>query len=109
MRTLAMKSRAAIAGAICACAVTVRLAVPQTPVPSTKPELPFTISNETTAITSPLKANGTPDYVAALNAKYSHGVTPENNGYALFLQKITGTRKEDGVIAEGAREKLLEM
>ena len=39
----------------------------------------ITISPETTRITSPLKADGLPDYVAARNADRSQGVTGENN------------------------------
>jgi len=38
-----------------------------------------TISHETTRITSPLNKDGYPDYIAALDAKYSQGVTPQNN------------------------------
>jgi hypothetical protein len=49
-----------------------------------------TISPETTRITSPLKADGQPDYVAARNAECSNGVTPENNA-APALLKIVGT------------------
>jgi hypothetical protein len=39
----------------------------------------ITISPETTRITSPLKPDGLPDYVAARNAECSQGVTVENN------------------------------
>jgi hypothetical protein len=38
-----------------------------------------TISYETTRITSPLGADGLPDYAAARNAQFSQGVTAENN------------------------------
>jgi hypothetical protein len=48
------------------------------------------ISPETTRITSPLNARGTPDYLAALNAMASEGVTAENNA-APELLKIFGT------------------
>jgi hypothetical protein len=37
------------------------------------------ISPETTVISSPLRADGTPDYAAYLNDEWSAGVTPENN------------------------------
>ena len=37
------------------------------------------ISPETTYLTEPVRADGTIDYAAALNAKYGAGVTPENN------------------------------
>ncbi len=68
----------------------------------------FTLSKETTVITSPLNSDGTPDYVGALNAKYSQGVTPENNGFVVWLETV-GTREEDGHIADGAREQVLAM
>ena len=46
------------------------------------PTFPFlSISKETTIITEPLRSDGTPDYVAAINARYSKGVTPENNAF----------------------------
>ncbi len=68
----------------------------------------FTLSKETTAITSPLNADGTPDYVGALNAKYSQGVTPENNGFVVWLEAV-GTRWQDGNIADAARDRVLAM
>jgi hypothetical protein len=42
------------------------------------------ISKETTYITEPLRSDGTPDYLAALNQRLSRGVTPENNAAVLF-------------------------
>ena len=48
------------------------------------PGLLVTISKETTYITEPLRADGYPDYVAALNQRFSQGVTPENNAAVLF-------------------------
>jgi hypothetical protein len=53
-----------------------------------------TISRETTYITEPLRADGYPDYVAALNQRMSTGVTPENNAAALFW-KAMGPAKID--------------
>jgi len=38
-----------------------------------------TISKETTRIVKPLKEDGYPDYIAALNEQLGRGVTPENN------------------------------
>jgi hypothetical protein len=52
--------------------------------------LPFAVSEETTAITGPLRADGTVDYVAALNERLRQGVTPENNGFVKFLE-VMGT------------------
>ncbi|MEX1097538.1 MAG: hypothetical protein WED34_15945 [Planctomycetales bacterium] len=46
----------------------------------------FTISKETTYITEPLRADGLPDYAAALDAMASEGVTPENNAAVLYWQ-----------------------
>ncbi|MCH8829821.1 MAG: hypothetical protein IID45_09615, partial [Planctomycetes bacterium] len=46
----------------------------------------ITISRETTYITEPLDADGFPDYLAAINDRYSKGVTPENNAAVLLLQ-----------------------
>ena len=48
-----------------------------------------TISKETTYITEPLRSDGWPDYVAALNQRASKGVTPENNA-AVLLWQATG-------------------
>jgi hypothetical protein len=53
-----------------------------------KPAVPFTISVATTRITKPLKPDGTVDYAAALNARMSEGVTPENNAGVLLMQAI---------------------
>ncbi len=71
-------------------------------------KLPFRISPETTVITTPLNADGTPDYVAALNEKYGKGVTPENNGFALMLE-VLGTREGDGILGKQAHDKTLAM
>jgi len=49
---------------------------------------PFTLSKETTAIVEPLKADGTVDYVAAINELYGKGVTAENNGYVIWLRAV---------------------
>jgi hypothetical protein len=50
---------------------------------------PFTLSKETTAITEPLKADGTVDYVAAISQLYGGKVTRDDNGYVTWL-KATG-------------------
>ena len=42
------------------------------------------VAKETTAITEPLGADGLPDYVAAINARYGKGVTAENNGFVMW-------------------------
>lgn len=53
-----------------------------------KPRVLVTISKETTYITEPLRADGYPDYVAALNQHCSKGVTPENNAAVLFWKAM---------------------
>jgi hypothetical protein len=49
---------------------------------------PFTVSAETTAITGPLREDGTVDYIAALNQHYGQNVTPDNNGFVEYLRAI---------------------
>ncbi len=49
----------------------------------------FTVSAETTGIVSPLRADGRPDYVAAVNEKYGHGVRPEENAFVGWIE-VTG-------------------
>ncbi len=44
------------------------------------------VSPATTHITGPLRADGSVDYLAALNAHYADGVTPENNAAVVLLQ-----------------------
>jgi hypothetical protein len=53
-----------------------------------KPLPKITISKETTYITEPLRADGYPDYVAAVNQHCSKGVTPENNAAIPFWQAV---------------------
>lgn len=69
-----------------------------------KPRVLVTISKETTYITEPLRADGYPDYVAALNQHCSEGVTPENNSAVLFWRAIGPSE-----IAEQDREKYFQM
>jgi len=47
-----------------------------------------TISKETTYITEPLRKDGYPDYVGALNERLSKGVTPENNFTVAFWKAV---------------------
>jgi hypothetical protein len=47
-----------------------------------------TISKETTFITEPLRPDGYPDYVAALNERSRKGVTPENNAVVAFFRTM---------------------
>jgi hypothetical protein len=58
--------------------------------PPAKAALPkITIDKATTFITKPLRADGYPDYSAALNELMREGVTPENNA-AVLLQQAFG-------------------
>jgi hypothetical protein len=66
-------------------------------------KLPFTLGPATTVITEPLTKDGLPDYAAALNARYGKDVTPDNNGFVLFLKVmgdslIYGTPEERAVV-----------
>jgi hypothetical protein len=47
---------------------------------------PFDIAKETTAVLQPLRADGIPDHVAAINAKYGQGVTRANNDYIAWFE-----------------------
>ncbi|HTV48776.1 MAG TPA: hypothetical protein VMG59_10075 [Phycisphaerae bacterium] len=49
------------------------------------------VSYQTTRILGPLNPDGTVDYLAALNAKYSKGVTPDNNAVVDIWQAV-GTK-----------------
>ena len=53
-----------------------------------KPIVAVTISKETTDITGPLRKDSYVDYVAALNERWSKGVTPENNAAVLFWKAM---------------------
>ena len=48
----------------------------------------FTVGKDTTYILGPLAADGTVDYVAALDKEASEGVTPKNNAYVLILEAL---------------------
>lgn len=70
----------------------------------TKPRVLVTISKETTFITEPLRPDGYPDYLAALNQRCSRGVTPENNAAVLFWKAMG-----PGAIKKEYREKYFQM
>ena len=56
---------------------------------------PVVISRQTTYVTEPLLAeDGLPDYLAAINRRYSQGVTPENNAAVVWWQALG--REPDG-------------
>lgn len=70
-----------------------------------KPRVKVTISKETTYITAPLRPDGYPDYVGAINERLSQGVTPENNGAVLFWRAF-GPAPVDESVRAGLFEKL---
>src|SRR5262245_10829322 len=48
----------------------------------------FTVSPETTYVTSPLDKHGYVDYVTALNERLSKGITPESNANVLIWKAL---------------------
>ena len=56
--------------------------------PAKRPKIPVTISKATTYITEPLRPDGYPDYLAAVDRRASRGVTPENNFVVLFRKAV---------------------
>lgn len=52
------------------------------------PNPPIVVSKATTHLTTPLAADGLPDYAAALLAEMRKGVTPENNAAVPFLEAM---------------------
>src|SRR3989304_2790491 len=72
--------------------------------PAAKPRPLVTISKETTYITGPLREDGYPDYVAALNELCSKGVTPQNNAVVPFCQAMG-----PGEIDQRIRERFFKM
>ncbi len=61
------------------------------------PQRRVSISKETTYITEPLRPDGYPDYLAAINRRLAEGVTPENNAAVLFWQAM-GPKEIDAKI-----------
>lgn len=57
-------------------------------------KLPFTVSKETTRITAPLRKDGYVDYLAAINALSSRGVTAENNAFVPLYQLVYSDVRE---------------
>ena len=60
-----------------------------------KPEV--TVSKETTYFVEPVNADGTVNYVAALNARYGEGVTPANNAAVVLLAAVGPKLLDDRV------------
>ncbi len=63
-----------------------------------------TVSPKTTFITAPLRADGTVDYLAAVNERSSQGVTPQNNAAVLLVEAVGPE-----AIHESARDRFFQM
>jgi len=68
------------------------------------PRVLVTISKETTYITEPLRPDGYPAYLAALNQRLSKGVAPENNAAVPFWKAMG-----PGEIAKDHRKRYFQM
>lgn len=82
-------SPAIAAVALLAVAVLAAAAAQESPATAPTTEvagIPITLSRATTYFTGPLREDGTVDYLAAINAMQSEGVTPENNAAVLLLR-----------------------
>jgi hypothetical protein len=65
-----------------------------------KPPKPrFPLGKDTTYVTKPLDADGYIDYVAAVNERWSRGVTPANNAHVL-LWKALGPHPEGATMPD---------
>ena len=56
--------------------------------PPKKPKGKFTVGKETTYVTGPVGKDGYIDFAAALNERFKHGVTPENNANILIWKTL---------------------
>lgn len=75
---------------------------------TTQPVPKITISKETTYYLGPVNADGTIDYLAAINDRWGKGVTPENNAAVLLLSLISPKEMRDGGMRpDGYYEQLL--
>ena len=66
--------------------------------------VPIRISKETTYITSPLRNDGTVDYIEALSQRQREGVTSENNSVVLFRRALGHRDLPAKTIAEYFRQ-----
>ncbi len=93
MSSRILQWRSAIIAAVAGCLILVVLlgtwAVSYSPaLPDNSPAALVTPSRRTTYITEPLRADGSVDYLAALNLRSSKGVTPDNNASVLIWQAL---------------------
>jgi hypothetical protein len=66
----------------------VELSTMNTNAATNRPQPKITVSQQTTYITEPLRADGYVDYVAAVNSHCFQGVTPENNAAIPFCRAL---------------------
>ncbi|MFW6146286.1 MAG: hypothetical protein ACOC7R_03025, partial [Planctomycetota bacterium] len=69
----------------------------------TPPGLNLTIGRDTTYVDGPVRADGTIDYAAALRARLSEGVTPDNNAATLLLQAFGKSFVEEDHVDDALR------
>ncbi len=56
--------------------------------PDRKPPFTITVSRETTRVVGPLRKDGSVDFLAAVNAHFRRGVTPENNAATKLFEAL---------------------
>jgi hypothetical protein len=64
---------------------------------------PFVVSTETTVVLGPVRADGTVDYVAALNERGAAGVTRDQNAAVALLEVIGKGKPKDAIVLAKAR------
>ena len=72
------------------------------PPPAPARHVAVALGPDTTVITAPLNPDGTPNYLAAINARLATGVTAENNAAVMLLQAMG----PDAIFKREARAKI---
>jgi hypothetical protein len=67
---------------------TVRIVATSSATSSAPVRVRLTVSKETTVLTQPVNPDGSVNYIAAINAQASEGVTPENNAGVLLVRAM---------------------
>ena len=80
-------------------------AAPSPKAATVAPKPLYAVSKETTYLTAPLRADGSVDYIAALDEELSRGVTPENNA-AVLLWKVLGPKEINEKVRDQYFQKL---
>ena len=93
-------SAAVVVLVLCAAALAVEPTV--TSQPTSRPKI--TLGYDTTRITAPLRADGTVDYLAALNQAHSKGVTPANNAAIKLVEAIGPDLFPDSIRDEALKQ-----